>query len=189
MYNVIPCGRSAAPSPGLIPSPDRTAWISTQILPHESALRAWLRRRASHGLEVDDLVQETYALLAGLAAVDHIRSPKAYAFQTAQSLILRHLRRSKVVRMETVGDLADLHLRDDGPSPESRLAAHQQLMRARQVILAMPARRREAFILRKFEGLSQRQIAQRMGIAQSTVEKHIAQALRALMSALSLDAT
>ena len=48
----------------------------------------------------------------------------------------------------------------------------------------MPARQREAFTLRKMEGLSQRQIAQRMGIAESTVEKHLGHALRGLMSAL-----
>jgi RNA polymerase sigma-70 factor (ECF subfamily) len=41
------------------------------------------------GLEPDDIVQETYAVLAGLPSVAHIQSPRAYAFQTAQSIILR----------------------------------------------------------------------------------------------------
>jgi RNA polymerase sigma-70 factor (ECF subfamily) len=178
------CRAAEAPGAGLIPSRERTAWISRHILPHEPALRAWLRRRASRDLEVDDIVQETYAVLAGLPAVEHIRAPRAYAFQTALSVVLQHARRAQRVRIDPVGDMAALMTPADEPSPESWVAARQDLRWVRDVLLGMPARQREAFTLRKVEGLSQREIAQRMGIAESTVEKHLGQALRGLMAAL-----
>jgi RNA polymerase sigma factor (sigma-70 family) len=165
-----------APSPGLIPSRERTGWISRHILPHEPALRAWLRRRVDGDVEVDDIVQETYAVLAGLAAVDHIRAPRAYAFQTALS-VLQRARRAPLRPTDTVGDTGE-------PSPESHAAAPQELRRMRDLVLAMPTPQREAFALRKVQGLSQREIAQRMGIAESTVEEHLGQALRVLMAAL-----
>jgi RNA polymerase sigma factor (sigma-70 family) len=184
MSSAMSCRTAETPGPGLIPSRERTAWISRHILPHEPALRAWLRRRASRDLEVDDIVQETYAVLAGLPAVEHIRAPRAYAFQTALSVVLQHARRAQRVRIDPVGDMAALMTPADAPSAETWVAARQDLRWVRDVLLAMPARQREAFTLRKMEGLSQRQIAQRMGIAESTVEKHLGQALRGLMAAL-----
>ena len=168
-----------------IPSRDRTEWLARHILPHEPALRAWLRRRVAGGLEVDDVVQETYAVLAGLASVDHIVSPRSYAFQTAQSLILRDLRRGRIVRMETTDDIERMGYAIDEPSPERQVSARQELRRAREAIARLPAKCREAFTLRKLEGLSQRDVARRMGISESTVEKHVGRALRTLMCAMA----
>ena len=165
-------------------APERTTWLSREILPHEPVLRAWLRRRRVAGLEPDDIVQETYAVLAGLPSVAHIQSPRAYAFQTAQSIILRHLRRARVVRIDAIGDATQLDMALDDPSPERQTASRQDLKLALAIINEMPPKRREAFMLRKLEGLSQREIARRMGISESTVEKHIGHALHRLMDAM-----
>src|SRR3546814_4682438 len=50
-------------------SDERARWLATQVLPHEPALRAWLSRRLGAGLEVDDVVQEAYAVLVELPGV------------------------------------------------------------------------------------------------------------------------
>jgi len=168
----------------MIPDRDRTSWLASHILPHEPALRAWLRRRRVDGLETDDIIQETYAVLAGLAAVEHIESPRAYAFQTAQSVILRHLRRARIVRIDAIGDVDVLGTAIDEPSPERQASARQELRRVTELIADLPTKCREAFTLRKVEGLSQRDVARRMGISESTVEKHIGRALRVLMGAM-----
>jgi RNA polymerase sigma factor (sigma-70 family) len=173
----------------MIPSNDRTAWLARHIIPHEPALRAWLRRRRVDGLETDDIIQETYAVLAGLAAVEHIDSPRAYAFQTARSVILRHLRRARIVRIDAIGDMDLLATALDEPSPERQVGARQELRRVSALIADLPAKCREAFTLRKVDGLSQRDVAQRMGISESTVEKHIGRALRTLMNAVKYGGT
>lgn len=162
----------------------RTIWLARHVLPHEPALRAWLRRRAVDGLETDDIVQETYAVLAGLASVDHIDAPRAYAFQTAQSVILRHLRRARIVRIDAIEDIDIVAAAADEPSPERQTSARQELRRVSGLIAGLPSKCREAFTLRKVEGLSQREVAQQMGISESTVEKHIGRALRTLMNAM-----
>jgi RNA polymerase sigma-70 factor (ECF subfamily) len=173
----------------MIPSRERTVWLGRHILPHEPVLRAWLRGRVSRELELDDVIQETYAVLAGLPDVEHIRAPRAYAFQTALSVLLQIVRRSKLARIDPIGDIAWLSTPADEPTPESQCAARQDLKWMHDLILSLPPRQREAFTLRKVEGLSQRQIAQRMGIAESTVEKHIGQALRVVMQALNARAS
>ena len=168
----------------MIPSHARSLWLAQHVLPHEPALRAWLRRRRIDGLETDDVVQETYAVLSALPAVGHIASPRAYAFQTAQSLVLRHLRRARIVRIDAIGDVEALTTALDEPSPEDHTAGRQALRQVCLLIAALPPKCREAFLLRKIDGLSQRQIAERMRISESTVEKHIGRALRVLMTAM-----
>jgi len=169
----------------MTPTRERSAWLARHVLPHEPALRAWLRRRPIDGLETDDIVQETYAVLSALASVDHILSPRAYAFQTAQSIMLRYLRRSRVVRIDAIQDIDLLNTAIEEPSPERQTSARQELRRVNELIAALPTKCRQAFTLRKVEGLSQRDVAHRMGISESTVEKHIGRALRVLMDAMT----
>lgn len=159
---------------------DRVTWFARHVLPHEPALRAWLNRRRVEGLETDDIVQETYAVLAALEAVEHIASPRAYAFQTARSVIMRHLRRVRIVRIEAVGLSGDIAAPPDEISPERHATSREELQRVAGVIADLPPKCRQAFLLRRLEGLSQRDVAQRMGISESAVEKHIGRALRAL---------
>ena len=45
----------------------------------------------------------------------------------------------------------------------------------------LPPKCREAFALRKVEGLSQREVALRMGVSENTVEKHVGKGLRILL--------
>lgn len=170
----------------------RTRWLVDNVLPHEPALRAWLgarlRGRLGEHLEVDDVVQETWAVLAGLESVDGVRNPRAYLYTVARSVILQHLRRARIVSIEAVADIDQLPIAEDAHCPERRLAAHQELRRLAERIAALPAKCREAFTLRKVHGLSQREIARRMGISENTVEKHIGKGLRLLMRTLAAEA-
>src|SRR3546814_4870038 len=49
------------------------AWVAGNVIPHEAALRARLRRMVVAGEEIDDIVQETYLNIARLKSVEHIR--------------------------------------------------------------------------------------------------------------------
>ena len=164
----------------MIPARDRAVWLARYVLPHEPALRRWLTKTGCGGLDLDDVVQETYAMLAGMASVIHVTAPRAYAFRTARSVVLQHLRRSKVVRIEAVGDALLHEAADEGPTAEAQMSVRQELARIDAVIATLPPKCRECFTLRRIEGLSQRETASRMGISENTVEKHIGRALRAL---------
>ncbi|MCX8477360.1 MAG: RNA polymerase sigma factor [Sphingomonas sp.] len=159
----------------------RTQWFLRNILPHEPALRSWLARRQPLGLEVDDIIQQAYAILADLETVEGIRFPRAYLFQVARSVITHHVRRARVVSIHTMDDLTELEHADDCPSPERIAIDRDQLRRLAQAIGAMPAKTQEAFVLRRVEGLSQREISTRMAISENTVEKHISKGLRFLV--------
>jgi RNA polymerase sigma factor (sigma-70 family) len=163
---------------------ERAIWLARYVLPNEPALRAWLGRRPLAGLEVDDIVQETYAILAALERVDHIQTPRTYMFEVAKSVVLRALRRSRVVAFEALAEAETLEPPSADPSPETVAADRQELSRIAALIAGLPAKCREAFTLRKVHGLSQREVALRMGVSENTVEKHVGKGIGVLMNAM-----
>jgi RNA polymerase sigma-70 factor (ECF subfamily) len=165
-------------------SDERAIWLGRQVLPHEPALRAWLRRRRLEGLEIDDVIQETYTRLVAAESVAHIRDAKSYAFQIAGSVVVDHLRRLKVVSITSVSDLDHLELPSEEPSPERQVIDREELHRLAQLIASLPGRVRDVFTLRRVYGLSQREVAERLGIAESTVEKHMARGFLLMLDSL-----
>lgn len=155
-------------------SDERAIWLGRHVLPHEPALRAWLRRRNLGGLEIDDVVQETYTRLFQAESVAHIHEARTYAFQVAGSVVIDHLRRMKVVPLASVPGLEYLEVGSEDPSPERQVIDRDELTRLAGMIARLPGKVRDVFTLRRVYGLSQREVASRLGLAESTVEKHMA---------------
>ncbi|MFT3998223.1 MAG: sigma-70 family RNA polymerase sigma factor [Asticcacaulis sp.] len=160
----------------------RAVWLSQHVLPHEAALRQWLSGWRLDTLDIDDVVQETYAVLASRPSVSDIRNPRAYCFQTARSIILMHLRRSKVVSIRAVEDVERLGPVADEASPEQQVSDREQLHRLAMAMGELPEQGRQAVFLRFIEGLSQREIGQRMGISENAAQKHIVKSVHRLMN-------
>lgn len=172
-------GHQVAGEPaGFMDDDARARWFLENILRHEPALRVWLGRWYRGGFDVDDIVQESYALLAERERLDDILNPRAYLFQVAKSLVVRNIRRAKIVSIQAVEDLGSVELADDGATPEQSAIEWDELRRLSEIVAAMPGQAREAFVLRRVHDLPQREIARRMGLAESTVEKHIARGIR-----------
>ena len=155
-------------------SDERAIWLGRHVLVHEPALRAWLRRRRLGGLDIDDIIQETYTRLVAAESVAHVHDARSYTFQIAGSVVIDHLRRMKVVSIASVPDLDALDVVCDDPSPERQVIDRDELHRLAQMIAALPGKVRDVFTLRRVYGLSQRDVAAKLGLAESTVEKHMA---------------
>lgn len=166
----------------------RALWLAEHVLPCEPGLRDWLRRRLSLRQDVDDVVQETYAILAAMADVSHVRQPRAYVYQVAQSVVLQQLRKAQVVSIEAVAEIDRFALTGDEVCPERSASSRQELARIGALIAGLPDKCREAFVMRRVEGYSQREIAERMQISENTVEKHVCKGIRVLMDSMKRDA-
>jgi RNA polymerase sigma-70 factor (ECF subfamily) len=156
---------------------DRALWLGRHILPHEPALKAWVSRRDLGGLDPEDIIQESYTRLFTLEGVDHIRSPKSYLFQTAKSIVRDHLRSAAVVRLSSLPDLEAIDILDHEPSVETIVSDREQLQLLAEAIAALSEPTRTIFRLRRVEQMPQREIAQRLSMPESTVEKHVMRAL------------
>lgn len=161
----------------------RSRWLAEHILPHEPAMRRWLSRLTSKSqVDIDDIVQETYAILARLECVSSIRDPRNYAMQVAKSVFLQGLRRSKVITIGSIADIAALGEADDAPGPEQHVHGQRELRRVEAAIRDMPTQIRKVFWLRRVEGLTQRETANHLGLAEHTVEKYSAKGMKILLA-------
>lgn len=163
------------------------AWVGRHVLPYERAVRSWLRRSLVSPHDVDDLIQEAYCRIASLDSVDHITRPDAYFFQVVRMLLAEQIRRSKIVRIESAAEVDFLSVYSDEPSPERITAARHEWARAQRAIEALPERCRRIFELRKIHGMSQREIAQLLGVSESVVENDGAKGIRLLLKAMRED--
>lgn len=155
-------------------------WFIREILVHEAPLMQFLVRSAPSRDEARDLRQEVYARVYEAAGKTLPQQPRAFLFATARHLLADRARRGKVVSIEPVGDFEPLHVLIDEMSPERWCGGRQLLRRLADAFDRLPDRCREVVWLRRVEHLSQREVAQRLGISEKTVEKHIARGMRLL---------
>jgi RNA polymerase sigma factor (sigma-70 family) len=155
-------------------------WFIREVLIHEAALSLYLRRCWPHADDVHDLRQETYVRVYEAASRALPTSPKSFLFTTARHLMTDRLRRGRVVSIETGGDLEALSVLVDDLTPERRCSARQVLKRLADAFDRLPERCREVVWLRRVEEIPQRDVAQRLGISEKTVEKHVAKGIRSI---------
>ena len=149
---------------------DSARWFAEEVLPHEAALRAWLRARFPVVTDADDLVQESYARLMQAHATGPIACPRAFLFVTARNLALNHLRHQRIERPEGAAEIDALSVADERVGIPEALAHAEDFQILIRAIESLPERCRQVVTLRKIYGLSQKEAAERLGISEHTVE-------------------
>lgn len=153
-------------------------WFSEEVYPHEGQLRGYLRRRYPGVHDVDDVVQESFLRIWKARLARPIRSSKTFLFQIARRLVVDKVRRERAARTERVQDLTLLKVMDDRPDPNELLSYHEKVAIVADALAELPERCREVFILRKFKGVPQREIAFKLRIAEGTVESQVARGMK-----------
>jgi len=153
-----------------------------RALEYENVLRACLYRITRNLQDVEELLQETYArlLVTGEAQKPPPESMRAFALAIARNVGLDWLRRRRIVPIELMEDMAKLEVLDEGEQVEEIVNLHQELLLLRSAIERLPARCCEVFTLRRVYGMSQKEVARELDIAEHTVERHLGRALHRL---------
>lgn len=146
--------------------------------PHEAALRAFLIARFPVLTDVDDLVQETFSRVLRAQTAGTVASPRGLLFATARNLALDALRRRQVVAFEPMTEDGGSSVFMDATDVVETVSQHQELELLTEAIKSLPDRCRQVFTLRAVYGLSQREIAERLGISENTVEKQMGKGLK-----------
>lgn len=145
---------------------------------HQESLRAWLRGKFPAIEDPENIVQESIMRVWRVHSRDKVQSPKSLLFTTAQNLALDQLRRRQIATFETITEIDDSSVLEDKPTPADNTAHNQELEILTQAIQSLPDRCRQVLTLRKIYGLPQKEIAAQLGIAEHTVEAHVANGMR-----------
>ncbi|NPD14902.1 RNA polymerase sigma factor [Xinfangfangia sp. D13-10-4-6] len=141
-----------------------------------SELTRRLARRLGHHADAQDVMQETWIRLARSEVPAQVSSPKSYVARVAGNLAIDHMR-AQTRHERQFGADPEAVVADDAPSAERVLDYRQRIARLNAVIAGLPPRQREVFLMHKFDGLSHSEVASRLGISRSAVEKLVMKAL------------
>ncbi len=160
---------------------ERARWLARNILPHEALIRARLRDLSVYHLDIEDVLQETYTRILSIASLETILYPKQYAVQTARAIVIDYVRHSRVVSIAYTGSLELLALPVQEASAEERLEFRAEVAAVAEALAQLPDRNRETLIMRRIEGLSQKEVAKRLKVSEKSVERYMTDAVRELI--------
>jgi RNA polymerase sigma-70 factor (ECF subfamily) len=150
---------------------------------YSADLLGYLTRRLRCRFTAADLNQDLYLRVAQMKEQPIlINNTRAYLFRMAANMATDYLR-VEGRRSELRDEVTILDEEPSASGPEQTLLANEQLQQVQQVLSRLPQRSRDIFFANRFEGKTQRQIAEELNVSTTTVENHIRQvfdALRAL---------
>lgn len=149
---------------------DQARWFVDEVLPHEGDLRSWLAVRFPAVRDMDDLVQEAFSRLLKTHDSGPIVNPRAFLFVVARNLALNQLRHLRYERPRDAEEIDPLSIIDQVNTPPESIALQEEFQHLIQAIQSLPERCRQVVTLRKIYGLSQKEVAKRLGISVHTVE-------------------
>ncbi|MGS2723450.1 RNA polymerase sigma factor [Porticoccus sp. GXU_MW_L64] len=150
---------------------------------HGGPLRSFLAGRLGSRADLDDVVQDVFVRLARLSdlsdkVLNNKGSCRAYLFTIGNNLAVDLKRKNQVRKL-----YVDVHQglkseQSKQQSPETIIAARQDLEVVKQAIAKMPAAWRRVFLLSRVELLSYRQIAEQLNVSVKQIEKYMSKALK-----------
>jgi RNA polymerase sigma-70 factor (ECF subfamily) len=165
---------SRTPRPSLSPEEAQEAlWFSEQVLPHEPMLRAWLRAKFPSLSDDDDVVQESYARLIRARKERAPHDPKAYLFSIARNVVLDLFRKRRTVPFVVSSEAERSAVAEERAGVVESVCSTQELELLRAAIDDLPERCRRIMTLRKLHGLSNQEIAERLGLSVNTVNAQL----------------
>lgn len=138
-------------------------------------------RRAVSGIvrseEVDDIVQETWLKSYEAELKQEIQFEKTYMLKTARNLAINHVSRAAEKSNFSINELDEQDAIFAGMQLERHVESKERFLHFCRATDTLSPEVKRVFLLKKVYELSQREIADYLGISESTVEKHVAKGL------------
>ena len=157
-------------------------------------LRRFLVARTGSEAEADDLLSELWIKISANRP-GPVANPKSYIFRMANNLVLDRLREFRRRERRDSEWTAVQHgsysneVEDPAPNAEQSLIDQGEVERLSRAIAQLPPGAQQVLRLHKLDGLSHAEVAARLGISKSAVEKHMAVAMTHLRRLLATEAS
>lgn len=140
---------------------------------HQSALKRFISRYLHNPQDIEDVSQEAF-LRAYITSLDtKIRQPKSFLFRIAKNIAVSELRLKSRQITDYIEDQGSPDVLMSEGTVEEEAIARQTLGIHCEAVATLPPQCRRVYLMRKVYGMSHREIAERLEIAISTVEKHL----------------
>ena len=132
---------------------------------------------------IDDILQEVFfKIWKNRANIRSAETFNSFIFTITRNLLLNELR-SRLSKQKIKNEIIKLSVSDEYYSFE-RLEYGELKETVDQIVNNLPEKQREVFLLSRSEGLSHKEIAEKLNISTKTVEYHINQSINAIKNKL-----
>lgn len=143
---------------------------------YEELIGTWTRRLRNRQ-QAQDLAHDTFVRVLE-SNLDAVEQPRAYLHQTARNIAVDGFRREELRdAKEQAGAASGAGETGD---PEQYMRALQLAESVERALQELPINCRKVFVWQKIEGLTQAEIAERLGLSRNMVEKYMIRTLRHL---------
>lgn len=149
--------------------------FNTFFLTHRTPLLRTLQRLVDNPSTAEDLLQETYLRVTRALRERPVEHLEPFVFQVARNLARDHLR-ARRLQMRTLLDDVPEQVLYNVPAPTSTCedaADAERLLRRLGTRLKLTPRQRRIFTLSRLQGTSYLEIAARLQVSPSTVQKEL----------------
>ena len=141
-------------------------------------LKRYLAYRLGNKTDAQDLAQEAYMRLIRVKRQDQIRNPEGYLFRIAVNLANEHLlKQSKSLDSVTLEALDIMGGDSDQNAFQQHIEIREEITTLETILGELPELYRAILLLRKRDGYSHKEIAERLGISPHTVHTYLKRAL------------
>lgn len=164
--------------------PTNAIALTRLLLAERSSLVRVARKIVGSEPAAEDVAQTVWLRIQRIEDDPPIANRRAFLYRLTRNLAFD---RAKAERTHAAlfADGLPSEVADDGPLPERAMLDREELARVSAAIGDLPARCREALMLRRIEGLSPAQIGARMGISRQMVARYVAQAIEQCLDRLA----
>jgi RNA polymerase sigma factor (sigma-70 family) len=162
----------------------RDSILSRLALTYGGALGRFFERRVQAKADVPDLVQEVFLRLSRMPDPTAIEKPEHFLFVTAANVLKDQARRAAVRGGGLHDEWPDDSLASSDFPPDRVLESKEAAAQLRAVLLELPQRTRDVFVLRVLEGMKMADVARALAISTRAAEKHQAKALARVAAAM-----
>lgn len=147
--------------------------VSAAFLENHVFLKRFLARFFSDREDIEDVAQEAYLRAYVAEQQKEIEQPKAYLFRIARNIALTELTKKSRKITDYLEESGASVVIECGPAADSEVEAQESLGLYCEAVAALPEKCRQVFLLRKVHGLAHKEIAKRMSLSVSSVEKYL----------------
>lgn len=164
----------------------RRSGIIEAFFNNQASLRSFISRYMVSSDEIEDVSQETFLRAYQAEQGKEISEPKAYLFRVAKNLMLSEFSKKSRKITDYIEDFEDSEVLLEGENLESNVMAQQKLGIYCEAVASLPPQCRRVVLMKKVYGMPHKEIAKRLNLSVSTVEKHLAKGVRDCSATMTL---
>ncbi len=156
--------------------------IVAAFLGYKEVLVRVLLRMSVKPADVDDILQESLTRALRAESRGPLEHPKSYLYTVARNLVFEEReRRGREVQYE----INETVLASDSAPVDEELHHEKMLEIFWEAMGSLPRNHQRAILLRRLYGLSHKEVARKLGVSVSSVEKYFAQGMKRCQDLMS----